>query len=175
MLGVFTSTFIYSLLTLRMIDSPQSKDFIPNVSIVLTLASVIVLIYFSSHLTTHIQPSTVIASVYDDIMKAAAHDADRGLQGENEPRSHDPSLGEHLHGRQPRVPSGKPPRAVRGGVGFHPQHRPGGLEPVGARPPRTPGAGAGKGESVKTGRHQGGLDADGGGLISRDGAELLSR
>jgi uncharacterized membrane protein len=70
-LGTFIATFIYCLLTLRVVRSGDSGSFVPHLSItiafVLALASTAVLIYFIHHITTSIQADSIITAVYRDL------------------------------------------------------------------------------------------------------------
>ena len=66
-LGTFVSTFLYSVLVLRAVES----DWVPHVAtaaaLVLMVTSVFVLIYFVHHAASSIQASNVIASVVAEI------------------------------------------------------------------------------------------------------------
>jgi uncharacterized membrane protein len=70
-LGTFISTFIYCLLTLRVVRSGDSGSFVPHLSItiafLLALASTVVLIYFIQHVSTAIQADSIITAVYRDL------------------------------------------------------------------------------------------------------------
>ncbi|MDD2732877.1 MAG: DUF2254 domain-containing protein [Desulfuromonadaceae bacterium] len=70
-LGTFIATFIYCLLTLRVVRSGDSGLFVPNLSItiafILALASTVVLIYFIQHVATAIQADSIISAVYRDL------------------------------------------------------------------------------------------------------------
>jgi len=63
-LGLFVSTFFYSMVVLRAVGSPEQIPYIAVAgAVVLTVASLFVLIYFVHHTATSIQASTVIAAV----------------------------------------------------------------------------------------------------------------
>lgn len=70
-LGVFIATFVYCLLVLRTIHSGEESDFVPYISIIvsvlLTIVSLGVLIYFIHHIAESIQSANVIARVNDDL------------------------------------------------------------------------------------------------------------
>lgn len=73
-LGTFISTFIFCLLTLRIIRSSDGVTFVPQLSVsvalLLTLASLGVLIYFIHHVSAFIQASNIIAVVSFDLEAA---------------------------------------------------------------------------------------------------------
>lgn len=73
-LGTFISTFIFCLLTLRVIRSTDEVTFVPqfsvSVALLLTLASLGVLIYFIHHVSAFIQASNIIAVVSLDLEAA---------------------------------------------------------------------------------------------------------
>jgi uncharacterized membrane protein len=70
-LGTFISTFVYCLLVLRTIRSGEDTLFVPQLAVtfalIMTIASIIVFIYFIHHASTSIQASNVIANVGDDL------------------------------------------------------------------------------------------------------------
>ena len=70
-LGTFISTFIFCLLSLRVIRSTDRVTFVPHLSVsvalLLTLSSLGVLIYFIHHVSAFIQASNIIAVVSDDL------------------------------------------------------------------------------------------------------------
>ncbi|WNB87090.1 DUF2254 domain-containing protein [Cellulomonas sp. ATA003] len=76
-LGVYVSTFLYSVLVLRSIRAigdpgdPEADVFVPhlavNAAVVLALANVAVLVYFIHHITDSIQVSTLAREVRDDL------------------------------------------------------------------------------------------------------------
>jgi uncharacterized membrane protein len=70
-LGTLIGTFIYSLLTLRMIEGDGAGDWVPHISVmialVLTLLSVGVLIYFIHHVIEGVQANNVIAGVSSEL------------------------------------------------------------------------------------------------------------
>ena len=69
-LGTFVATFLYCLLVLRIIRS-SSLEFVPHisltVSLILAIASVIVLVYYIHHISTLIQAENAIARVGGDL------------------------------------------------------------------------------------------------------------
>jgi uncharacterized membrane protein len=73
-LGTFIGTFVYCLLILRTVRGEQYSAFVPNLAVtggvVLSLASVSVLIYFINHVSSAIQASHVITSVSNELHEA---------------------------------------------------------------------------------------------------------
>jgi uncharacterized membrane protein len=73
-LGTFVGTFVYSILALGSIGQESRGDFVPHISITVTLALLVVdlgvLIYFIHHIATQIQLPHVIASIAGDLAKA---------------------------------------------------------------------------------------------------------
>jgi len=73
-LGTFVGTFVYSVLALGSIGQESHGDFVPHISITVTLALLVidlgVLIYFIHHIATQIQLPQVIASIAGDLAKA---------------------------------------------------------------------------------------------------------
>ncbi|MEO6803873.1 MAG: DUF2254 domain-containing protein [Granulicella sp.] len=72
LLGTFVSTFIYSVLVVRSIrGSDFSGGFVPAISvtvaIVLSVISLILLIYFVHHVSTSIQASHIVAVISEDL------------------------------------------------------------------------------------------------------------
>jgi uncharacterized membrane protein len=69
-LGTFVATFVYAVVTLASVSSQGSVQFVPNLSVAvalaLTLASVLVLIYFIHHVATSIQLTSVVATIARD-------------------------------------------------------------------------------------------------------------
>ncbi|WP_258725235.1 DUF2254 domain-containing protein [Cellulomonas sp. NS3] len=78
-LGVFVSTFLYSLITLRSIrvlGDPGNQDaevFVPhlavNAAVILAVVNVAVLIYFIHHISDSIQVSTLASAVRSDLLR----------------------------------------------------------------------------------------------------------
>ena len=70
-LGTFISTFVYCLLVLRTIRSGEDTLFVPQLAVtfalIMTIASIIVLIYFIHHASISIQAANVIANVGHDL------------------------------------------------------------------------------------------------------------
>jgi uncharacterized membrane protein len=73
-LGTFVGTFVYAILALGSIGQESRGDFVPHISITVTLALLVVdlavLIYFIHHIATQIQLPHVIASIARDLAKA---------------------------------------------------------------------------------------------------------
>ena len=73
-LGTFVATFVYAVLVLVSIGPGAHGDFVPHISITVTLAlvvlDVVVLIYFIHHIATSIQLPQVIASIARDLSRA---------------------------------------------------------------------------------------------------------
>jgi uncharacterized membrane protein len=73
-LGTFVGTFVYSILALGSIGQESRGNFVPHISITVTLALLVidlgVLIYFIHHIATQIQLPQVIASIAGDLAKA---------------------------------------------------------------------------------------------------------
>jgi len=81
-LGTFVATFVYAMLALVAIGPGPHGDFVPHVSITVTLALVVVdiavLIYFIHHIATSIQLPNVIAAIARDLSRAIAHEGTYG-------------------------------------------------------------------------------------------------
>jgi len=73
-LGTFVGTFVYAVLALGSIGQESRGNFVPHLSITVTLALLVidlgVLIYFIHHIATQIQLPQVIASIARDLAKA---------------------------------------------------------------------------------------------------------
>ncbi|MFJ2193796.1 DUF2254 domain-containing protein [Kitasatospora sp. NPDC087861] len=73
-LGTFVATFFYTVLVLVAIGPGPHGDFVPHLSITVSLALTVVdlavLIYFIHHIATMIQLPQVIASIADDLGRA---------------------------------------------------------------------------------------------------------
>jgi uncharacterized membrane protein len=73
-LGIFVSTFVYSILTLVSITSDSHGTFVPHLSITvseaLMLVDLAVLIYFIHHIAKSIQLPEVIAGIARDLLRA---------------------------------------------------------------------------------------------------------
>src|ERR1700678_1414276 len=73
-LGTFVATFVYSIATLGSIGQESRGNFVPHISITVTLALMVVdlgvLIYFINHIATQIQLPQVIASIAGDLAGA---------------------------------------------------------------------------------------------------------
>jgi uncharacterized membrane protein len=86
-LGVFVSTFVYSVLTLVAITETSHGPFVPHLSITISeglmLVDLAVLIYFIHHISKSIQLPEVIAGIARDLMRAI--DAEFPEVGRDEP------------------------------------------------------------------------------------------
>jgi uncharacterized membrane protein len=94
-LGTFVATFVYAILTLVSIGPDSHGEFVPHLSITVTLALVLldvaVLVLFIDHIAKSIQLPQVIASIAGDL--SGAIDADVGTPAPGE-RKAGPSLSE---------------------------------------------------------------------------------
>jgi uncharacterized membrane protein len=93
-LGTFVATFVYAILTLVSIGPDSHGEFVPHLSITVTLALVLldvaVLVLFIDHIAKSIQLPQVIASIAGDL--SGAIEADVGTPAG--PRKAGPSLSE---------------------------------------------------------------------------------
>ncbi len=75
-LGTFVGTFMYAIFTLGAIGQQSRGNFVPHISITVTLALLVVdlgvLIYFIHHVATQIQLPHVIAGIAGDLSRAIA-------------------------------------------------------------------------------------------------------
>jgi len=75
-LGTFVATFVYSVLVLASIGTGSHGDFVPHISVTVTLGLMVadlgVLIYFIHHTAVSIQLPQVIASIAADLSEAIA-------------------------------------------------------------------------------------------------------
>jgi uncharacterized membrane protein len=73
-LGTFVATFVYSVLTLGSVGQGGHGNFVPHISVTVTLvlmvADLAVLIYFLHHIAVQIQLPQVIASIANDLQEA---------------------------------------------------------------------------------------------------------
>jgi len=73
-LGIFVSTFVYSVLTLAVISTHSRGPFVPHLSVTvseaLLLVDLAVLIYFIHHIAKSIQLPEVIAGIARDLMRS---------------------------------------------------------------------------------------------------------
>jgi uncharacterized membrane protein len=73
-LGTFVATFIYAVLTLGSVGQGDHGNFVPHISVTMTLvlmvADLAVLIYFLHHIAVQIQLPQVIAGIAADLQKA---------------------------------------------------------------------------------------------------------
>lgn len=75
LLGTFVSTFLYSVLVVRDIrGSDFSGGFVPaiaiTVAIVLSLISLVMLIYFVHHVSSSIQASHIVSTIWEDMLES---------------------------------------------------------------------------------------------------------
>jgi uncharacterized membrane protein len=90
-LGTFVATFVYSVLALASIGTGSHGDFVPHISVTVTLglmvADLTVLIYFIHHTSISIQLPQVIASIAADLAEAIEEQgsAPQSPQQENGP------------------------------------------------------------------------------------------
>ena len=96
-LGTFVATFVYAILALVSIGSGSHGDFVPHLSITVTMALVLldvaVLVVFIDHIAKSIQLPQVIASIARDL--SGAIEADVALPAADVPKA-GPSLSEML-------------------------------------------------------------------------------
>src|SRR6516164_1882640 len=97
-LGTFVATFVYSVLVLASVGPGPHGDFVPHISVTVTLALTVadmaVLIYFIHHTATAIQLPNVIASIAADLSDAVAlQSSDHARFGPRKP-AQGPSLDE---------------------------------------------------------------------------------
>src|SRR6202522_122926 len=73
-LGTFVATFVYAIATLGAIGQESRGNFVPHISITVTLALMVVdlgvLIYFINHIAIQIQLPQVIAGIAGDLARA---------------------------------------------------------------------------------------------------------
>jgi len=96
-LGSFVATFVYAILALVSIGPGSHGDFVPHVSVTVTMALVVldvaVLVVFIDHIAKSIQLPRVIASIAGDLSRAI--EADGALPVSDGPKA-GPSLSETL-------------------------------------------------------------------------------
>ncbi len=93
LLGTFVSTFVYSVLVVRAIrGSDVSGGFVPaisvTVSIALSLASLVLLIFFIHHISASIQASRIVRVIADEMADAIARPSRTENAKPREERSH---------------------------------------------------------------------------------------
>lgn len=93
-LGVFIATFVYALLILRIIRTPEGKSassFVPIISVttavLLAFFCVGLLIYFIHHIASLIQSSTIVESAHKDAVGSLAKLDDRGDTPPGKPKA----------------------------------------------------------------------------------------
>ena len=73
-LGTFVATFVYAILVLQTVSESRPEPFVPHLSVlvalILTLISLLWLIYFIHHVADSIQADTVIAELSDQLSEA---------------------------------------------------------------------------------------------------------
>jgi uncharacterized membrane protein len=76
-LGTFLATFVYALVVLETVSQTGPEPFVPHLSItlglLLTLVSLLWLIFFIHHVAVSIQADSVIAEVNDELSRAIAN------------------------------------------------------------------------------------------------------
>jgi uncharacterized membrane protein len=76
-LGTFVATFVYALVVLETVAETEPDPFVPHlavtVALILTLISLLWLIFFIHHVAISIQADSVIADVSDELSRAIAH------------------------------------------------------------------------------------------------------
>jgi uncharacterized membrane protein len=96
-LGSFVATFVYAILALVSISPASHGEFVPHISITVTMLLVIVdvaiLVVFIDHIAKSIQLPQVIASIARDLSRAI--EAEAALPGSEAPKT-GPSLSEML-------------------------------------------------------------------------------
>jgi uncharacterized membrane protein len=89
-LGTFVATFVYAVLTLGSVGQGAHGEFVPHISVTMTLvlmlADIAVLIFFLHHIAVQIQLPQVIAGIAGDLQKAIE------LQAGNEKAAEDAEL-----------------------------------------------------------------------------------
>jgi uncharacterized membrane protein len=89
-LGTFVATFVYAVLTLGSVGQGSRGEFVPHISVTMTLvlmlADVAVLIFFLHHIAVQIQLPQVIAGIAGDLQEAIE------LQAGNEKAAEDAEL-----------------------------------------------------------------------------------
>jgi uncharacterized membrane protein len=78
-LGTFVATFVYAVLTLGSVGQGNHGEFVPHISVTMTLvlmlADIAVLIFFLHHIAVQIQLPQVIAGIAGDLQKAIEQQA----------------------------------------------------------------------------------------------------
>jgi uncharacterized membrane protein len=96
-LGTFVATFVYAILALVSIGPGAHGEFVPHLSITVTMAlvvvDVVVLVLFIDHIAKSIQLPQVIASIARDLARAV--EAEAGIPTASTPKT-GPSLSEML-------------------------------------------------------------------------------
>jgi uncharacterized membrane protein len=86
-LGTFVATFVYAVLTLGSVGQGGRGEFVPHISVTMTLvlmlADVAVLIFFLHHIAVQIQLPQVIADIASDLQKAIALQAGDDLAAQD--------------------------------------------------------------------------------------------
>jgi uncharacterized membrane protein len=96
-LGTFVATFVFAILSLVFIGPGSHGEFVPHLSITVTMAlvvlDVVVLVVFINHIAKSIQLPQVIASIAGDLSRAVDTDVGRPAPS---PRKAGPSLSETI-------------------------------------------------------------------------------
>ena len=102
-LGMFVATFVYSVLVLASIGTGSHGDYVPHISVTVTLGLTVidmaVLIYFIHHTSVSIQLPQVIASIAADLAEAIR---EQGTDGARPQLESGPSAAELLNRAETR-------------------------------------------------------------------------
>lgn len=97
-LGAYIATFLYSLLVLRIVRSPEgdTEAFVPKISvtvaILLALVCVGLLVYFVNHIATIIQSSAIVERAHTDAARVIATLEDlKGAPGSEDAQTEPPA------------------------------------------------------------------------------------
>jgi uncharacterized membrane protein len=101
-LGAFVATFVYALLTLASVGHVGSKEFVPHLSVTvslgLTLVDLGVLIYFIHHVAVSIQLTSVVAGIARDFRKTLSE-----LLDDAPPQSPHAAARDHLRAAREQI------------------------------------------------------------------------
>lgn len=123
-LGVFTATFLYSLLVLRAVGAGEPDPFVPQVAVtvavLLAVLDVGVLVYFIHHISDSVQIATLSRQVRDDLGRAVdllyPEHLGRGREAGAPARDSDASDGDVADRMRRRAESGR--EVVAAGAGY---------------------------------------------------------
>ncbi len=114
-LGTFVATFVYAVLVLVSIGTGSRGDFVPHISVTVTLglmvADLAVLIYFIHHTAVSIQLPQVIASIAGDLTEAIAEQGSGNTEPQPESRPDRDRAAEpgRIRGQRPARPGQRVP------------------------------------------------------------------